>query len=130
MIRTETLKVTTTGSAGSATGSATTPSAISGEILGVLLNFHASLPATADTTIATAGEGTGPAYSILVVTNSATDGYFAPRKVAVDAANSAIAASWAPFAVADKLTISIAQGDALTNALVATIFYDDKKGFG
>lgn len=128
MIRTETFKITTAGGAGVATGSATTPSAVRGEILGVLLNFHASAPATTDTTLATAGEGNGPAYNIIVVSNSATDAYLAVRKVAVDVAAAAIAASWAPVCVADKLTLSLAGCDALTNAVVATVFYDDKRG--
>ena len=125
MIRTETLRLTTAGGAGVATGSATTPSAVRGEILGVLLNYT-SQPATTDVTLATAGEGGGPAYNILVLTNLNADGYFAPRKGAVDAAGAAIAASFVPFVVADKLTVSLAQGDAITNGLVATIFYDDK----
>lgn len=125
MIRTETLKVTTTGSAGSATGSATTPSAVRGEILGLLLNFHASAPATTDTTLKTAAEGTGPAYNIVVVTDSATDIYLAVRKVAVDIAAAAIAASAVPVVVSDKLTLSLAGCDALTNAVIATVFYRD-----
>lgn len=125
MIRKETLRVTTTGSAGSASGSATTPSAITGEILGVLLNYT-SQPATTDVTLATAGEGGGPALTLLTVANANTDGYFAPRAKPVDNANVAITNAHVPFVVSDKITIDVAQGDAVANALTVTIFYDDR----
>ena len=119
-LRVATVSVTTTGSAGSATGSGTTSYPIIGEILGIYLNFHASAPATTDTTIATTN---APVFNILVVSNSATDAYKAPRSGAVDAANAAITNSNVPFVVADTITVSLAQCDALTGAVVATIWY-------
>ncbi len=118
-IRTETVTITTTGSAGSATGSGTTP-ALTGFLLDVYLNFHASAPATTDTTIAYDEPDLG---NVLVVSNSATDALIAPRQKVVDNANSAITNSHVPFPLNGALTISLAQCDALTGALVATIRY-------
>lgn len=120
-IRAIRIAVTTTGVAGSATGTGDTGSPpIRGEVLGVYLNFHGSAPATTDTTLRTKGNGV-PSYNLLVVTDSATDGFFAPRAKPVDNANSAITNAHAPFVVSDVLEISVAQCDALTNAVVAHV---------
>ena len=105
-----------------ATGSATTSYPIFGEILKVHLDFHASAPATTDTTIITA---TAPQETILIVTNSATDGFFYPRAGAVNSNNGAITDSAVPRAIADKVTVSVAQSDALTGCVAATIWYRD-----
>ena len=116
-IKQRVFNVTTTGVAGSAVGSTT--HLVHGEILTVVLNFHASAPATTDTTIAFADSG----GNILVVTDSATDAVLHPRGKPVDNANAAITNAHTPFASAQGVTVSLAQCDALTDALVATITY-------
>ena len=115
-IVTTTIRVTTTGSAGSASGSATSP-AIPGFLLDIYLDFHASAPATTDTTISFATRG----GNLLAVSNSATDALIAPRQKLVDNANAAITNSHAPFALGDGITVALAQCDALTDALVVYI---------
>ena len=119
-LRVATVSVTTTGGAGVATGSASTSFPIIGEIMAIYLDFHASAPATTDTTIATTN---APVFNILVVTNSVTDAIKAPRLGAVDSSNAAITNSFVPFVVADTITVSLAQCDALTGAVRATIWY-------
>jgi hypothetical protein len=108
--------VTTAGSAGSASGSGST-GAVKGFLLDIYLDFHASAPATTDTTIALTGRG----GNVLAISNSVTDGLFAPRQKPVDNANAAITNAFEKFALTDGLTISLAQCDALTNAVVAYI---------
>jgi len=120
------IRVTTTGSAGSATGSADSRHIVRGQVLGVYLNFHASAPATTDTTLKTKG-GAAPSYDLLVVSNSATDAFLVPRAKPVDNANAAITDAHAPFPVADYLTLSVAGCDALTDAVVGHVLYDDGK---
>lgn len=115
-ISTYIVPVTTTGSAGSATGSADTP-LLTGELLDVYLDFHASAPATTDTTIAFSTRG----GNVLAVANSATDGMFHPRCKPVDNANAAITNAHDKFFLNDKLTVSLAQCDALTAAVTAYI---------
>lgn len=110
--------VTTTGDAGSATGSADSE-ALHGFLLDVYLNFHASAPATTDTTVAYKTQG----GNVLVVTSSATDVLLAPRVKPVDNANSAITNAHDKFPLNGPLTFSLAQCDALTGALVATVRY-------
>lgn len=113
-IDTYAIAVTTTGSAGTATGS-TTSDLIIGELVDVYLDFHASAPATTDTTVAYATRG----GNVLVVTNSATDALFAPRIKPVDNANTAITNAHDRFLLNDRITVSLAQCDALTNAVIA-----------
>ena len=116
------LSVTTTGGAGVATGSTTSTVPVIGLIHAVYLDFHASAPATTDTTIATK---TSPSQTILTVSNSATDAFIYPRAGAVNSSNSAITNSFVEFAVQDTVTVSLAQCDALTGAVVATIWYEE-----
>ena len=108
MLKTHKITVTTTGGAGVATGTATSDNPIIGELVGIYLDY-VSQPGTCDVTVATAGT---PSTTILTVTNGNTDGWFYPRHGVVNASNSAITDSNAPFIIADKITVSIAQGDA------------------
>lgn len=121
----ETITVTTTGSAGSATGSTDSGGRIKGRVLAVVLNFHADAPSTTDTTVKTKGTH-GASYNVLVVSNSATDNYFVPRCEAVDNTGLSIVAGnpQEAFLVDDVLTVAIAQSDALTGAVTADILYE------
>lgn len=111
--------VTTTGSAGSATGSGTITFSKPGHIEYVYLDFHASAPNTTDTTIAYAS--TPPGGNILVTTNTVTDALFWPRAKPVDNANSAITNAFTRFVANGSVTVSLAQCDALTAAVTAYI---------
>lgn len=106
--------ITTTGSAGSATGSATVNLDQPGYLEWIYYDFSASAPATSDTTLAHGGT---PAGNILVVTNSVTDVRHYPRAGVVDSAASAITNSHTRHALTADPTISIAQCDALAPAL-------------
>ena len=107
--------VTTTGSAGAATGSVTIQVPRWGHLEWVYLDFHASAPATTDTTVAYAD--TPPGGNIMVKTNSATDALFFPRAGAVDVAAAAITNSFTRYPVGGSITVSLAQCDALTVAV-------------
>lgn len=114
-----TLTVNTTGGAGSATGSATS-GALYGELVDVYLNFHASAPNTTDTTLAYAVPALG---NIVVVTSSSTDALYRPGQAVCDAAAAPVAGYYGRFVLNGTLTLSLAQCDALTAAVVATIRY-------
>lgn len=119
-IVTEIVTVTTTGGAGVATGSASS-GALHGYLIDIYLDFNAAAPATTDTTIAFAS--TPPGGNLLVVTNSATDALIAPRQKPVDNANAAITNAYDYFFLSGKITISLAQCDALAPALTAYVRY-------
>ena len=116
----EMIAVTTTGSAGSATGNATSQ-AIRGEILGLAINYHASTPATADITVEMETSG----IDIYAVSDTTTDTFVVPVLFSVDAANSALTSDVTPrhYCVADGIKVTLAQGDALTAAVTVTVFW-------
>ena len=109
-----TVPVTTSGGAGAATGSGATI-LVHGFLLDVFLDYHASCPNTADVTISDAVFG-----NIVVKSNNATDIWLAPRKQTCDVA-AADTGSYDLVPVNGPLTVSVAQADALTNCLVATL---------
>jgi len=116
-----TIKVTTTGSAGSATGSAQSGFDLpSGSVIDAIgINYNGAAPATTDVTIA---EAEGLAQTLLTVTDNATDGTYYPRHAlhdttGVDSGQIGI------FAVEGPISVSVAGCDALTNAVEITIRY-------
>lgn len=111
------VSVTTTGSAGSATGSGTVP-CVPGELAFVARNYHASAPGgTTDVTLTQTAEPT----TILTVTNSATDAINCPSLTRVTTANAAITDSSAPLYIHGAVSVAVAECDALTGAVVVTI---------
>lgn len=114
------LPITTTGSAGSAAGSATAgvPGGVA-RLIAVDIDFNASAPATTDTTIA-ADRGT-----ILTVTNSATDKTFYPRvPVQVAAGTDLAGRGEEPPIVEGTVTVSLAGSNALDPAATVGLIFD------
>lgn len=119
MIKQERVSVTTAGADGAATGSAYSQ-AFSGVILDIALDFHASAPATTDTTIS---EESPFSRNLLVVTSSVTDAVFPVRGATYDAAGAAVSGVVDNYVINGRVLVSLAQCNALTNAVVATIRY-------
>jgi hypothetical protein len=119
-VRCEVIHVTTTGTAGSAAGNASSR-AFAGEILGIGLDFHASAPATTDITITGATTG----RQLYAKANSVTDVFVAPASFSVDSAGSALSSDITPRAlcVGEAVKVTLAQADALTDCVVAYVFY-------
>ena len=113
------IKVSTTGSDASATGSLVTALPYC-ELLAVYMNFHADAPASTDTTLSSPGDPVS--VTILTVTNSATDAWFYPTHQLDDASASAITGAYIPAIIHGNLLTELAGSDALTDALVMTIF--------
>ena len=122
------LKVTTTGSAGVAIGNTISAIPIKGKIKAVHLNYNALAPATTDVTLAMNGT---PNENIINKANNATDVWIYPSKEFEDNTGAdrlyAAAGLAVPteFVVHDHLKLDVLQCDALTDAVVATIFYDN-----
>ena len=118
-IEKHTVKVSTTGSDASATGSLVKALPYC-ELLAVYMNFHADAPASTDTTLSSPGDPV--AVTLLTVTNSATDAWFYPTHQLDDASASAITGAYIPAVVHGNLLTELAGSDALTDALTMTIF--------
>lgn len=109
------IKVTTTGSAGSATGSGTGIGY--GELHSVVVKFHASAPATTDVAIKRTINGVDEA--ILTLTNVNTSAvYHPPGPQHAIAGGAVISSSYAPFVLdGELLTVTVTGCDALTDAV-------------
>lgn len=112
-IATFTLTVTTTGAAGSATGTKTSE-ALHGFLLDLFIDWHASAPATSDVTVLYESPSNG---QIWATTNTVQDTFVAPRQKLVDNANAAITNSADRFALNGTITAQVAQSDALDPAV-------------
>lgn len=112
-----TVNVTTTGSAGSATGSGTSD-IIYGEIDAVFINYHASAPST---TVVTISESGGAGRTILTAPAGNTDITYYPRLQPQDTVGSIIPGVQSRFFIGGrKLTVSVTASNALTNAAIVT----------
>lgn len=129
MIKKTRLAVTTTGSAGSATGTAVTEVVIQGRIVRVDINFHDSAPAgTTDFTLAQTNED--QTENIVSLTNTVTDVTIYPTVQLTDLAGVARTMDGTRplvdyFPVADTLTATVSQSDALTDAAVVEVYYEE-----
>jgi len=124
----EEIKVTTTGSAGSATGAANSPSGIYGKIHAIYFDFHASTPNTADVTV-TERIGSADRQTLCVETSSKTDVMRYPRRAVEDNAEATVTYDgtrpiYEKYAVNGQIRVAVAQGDALTDAVVVTVIYE------
>jgi hypothetical protein len=113
------LRVTTVGSAGSATGSATTRMPVNGKIYAVHTDFTTQ-PATTDTTLTS----TLPTQTILTLTNTGTDALDYPRVLLQGATGADLTTVYDKFIVAGYLTVTVAQGDAITDGVIVTIYLE------
>lgn len=115
---TEPIRVTTTGSAGSASGTTDSTLPISGILVGVRIDYHASAPATTDVTIT---ELNGLERTLLTVSNTNSDGVYYPF-VELQDTSGAGQGNYAPQVLSSsRIRVSVAQADALTDAVVVTL---------
>lgn len=113
------ISVTTTGSAGSATGDALSSEVVNGFVIGAYVNYHASAPgATTDVLLQTAD----PAITMTTISNNATDGYYSTLKNIVDTAAAAVSGVYTYYPVSGHLKVSVTGCNALTAAVVVTYF--------
>lgn len=116
---THVVSVNTTGSAGSATGTARTELAVRGLIMGIRLDYHASAPATTNVTIT---EDSGMQRTILTRSASATDAIFYPVVQQHDTSAAPIAGQYGQIYVnGAELIVSVTNSNALTPAIVVSI---------
>ena len=99
------------GGAGTATANDDSSIVVRGLVLGFYIRYNDSPPAaTTDVTIATSGNST-PGYTLLTITDAATDGLFLVRDNAVDTAGVSQASVWELIPVHDNLNVKIAQAN-------------------
>ncbi len=122
-IKFEVITVTLTG----ATGSQGSARPIIGKICGIHIDYTNIADAGCDVTIATNGNGI-PATTLLVRSDSVTDGWFYPVVAQCSPAAAAITYDgtrpiYGPLYVCDHVTVSVGTADA--GSITVTIVYED-----
>jgi len=118
-IRTYKITVTTTGSAGAATGTGQTSRPVNGCLKAIHLDYT-DLPNTSDVTITTAG---APVQTLLTKANANTDAWFYPRALLDDTAGADLTAIYDEMPIDDYVNVSVAQADA--GSLVVTLLVEE-----
>lgn len=114
----EFIRVTTTGSAGSATGETTDDFLVHGLLLGVRLDYHASAPVTTVVTITEAG---GLKRTLLTAPASATDVSFNPHNTTQTTVG-VNTGFYEPFYLDGvNITVTVTASNALTDAVVVVL---------
>lgn len=108
------IKVTTTGSAGAATGTTTSTFQVRGFLMGVRNNYHASAPATTVVTITEAG---GMQRTLLTAPASATDVTFNPQALVNKPDGTSASFYWPFYLDGVNITVTVTLSDALTDAV-------------
>ena len=112
-----TLQVTTTGSAGNATGSAESQDPVRAEVECIQVKYNA-MPVTTNVKVREVG-GLG---RVLLDVTGATDGVFYVRAPAVTSTNVSIANSYVSYVVENALLkVEVANANAATNAVTVSV---------
>jgi len=120
MIESHLVKIATTGSAGSATGSAVVALPPC-ELVALHLDYNASAPgATTDVTFTAIG-GDQADVTVMTRSNSATDGWFYPKVQKHDSSAAAITGDYADPPIHNNLLIAVAQSNALSPCVTVLV---------
>jgi len=126
--RFEVLKVpvTTTGADGSASGSANSEHPVNGKLFGVFLDYHGSAPATTDVTIT---HTHAAAQTLLTLTDVNSDGWYFPRQQVHGNTGTGLTYDGTrvvaePYPVVGKVTVNVAQANALTACVTAWLYVE------
>lgn len=122
MIRKTQIEVTTTGSAGSATGTGYSPRAYNGEVLAMRVDWNASAPATSDIDIVSESDDDSPEITLYDKDNANTDLWVYPKVQSTDTAGAAITAEYQHIAIDGRIKVTLGGCDALDPAVTVTVY--------
>lgn len=111
----KTLEIATTGVAGSAAGQAEFGVPTSARLEAVEVDYAGTAPATTDLTVTCEGR------TVLTLTNTATDVTVLPRVPVHDATGAAIAGQFDKPVLRGRVTVALAQSNALSPAAVVRL---------
>lgn len=109
------------GDSGQATATGTGGNRVTGLVKGIYLKYVGSPPAgTTDVTVKTKG-AYGPSYTVLKISNAATDGLFVVAKKAVDPTGAEID-TWFDHVPVDDVIQVVIEGANADDSVEATLF--------
>jgi hypothetical protein len=123
MIKNANIRVTTTGSPGSASGEYVTGLIVKGSIVAVMVKYHASAPATTDVVV-TENEALIP-HNIVSLIDNNTDTTVYPVAQNTNNAGSAVAGEYIPYPVCHHLKVSVSESDALTDCVEVEVLWEE-----
>ena len=129
MIKKTRITVTTVGGDGVATGTGVSDVVVKGRIVRVDINFHVSAPAgTTDLTLTQTNED--QAANIVSLTDTVTDVTIYPTVQLTDNAGTGRTMDGTRplvdyYPVSDTLTATVSQSNALTDAAVLEVYYEE-----
>ncbi len=114
------IKITTSGAAGSATGSGMIDMPQRGYQIDAIRVDYTGVPATTDVTITEDG---GLGQTVLTLTNNNTTKVARPRVLLQDTSGANLTAVYAPIYIPGRrLLVSVAQADAAADAVMVTVY--------
>lgn len=116
------ITVTTTGTAGSATGTGYSDRPLTGEVFAIHVDYSASAPNTTDITVIVEADDNHPAITLYSKANSATDAWVYPHVQGTDNAGSAISGVYQHYPITGRIKVTLADCDALTTAVTVTVW--------
>lgn len=117
------VSVTTTGSAGSATGTAFSANSVFGAILAIRVDYHASAPATTDIDVVVESDENRPEVTLYDKDNANTDVWVYPKVQSTDITGTAIDSQYQwVFSAGGRVKVTVGGCDALTDAVVVYVF--------
>jgi hypothetical protein len=117
------IAVTTTGSPGAAVGTGYSVHPYSGWVVAIKVDWHASAPNTSDITVTSEGD---PAITYYTKANANTDVWVYPKVLSTDNAAANLTGEYQFYPVVDRLKVSVADCDALTDAVVVYVFIEER----
>ena len=116
------IRVTTSGSAGSATGTADSETNVRGFVEAVRIIYDGAAPATTDVTLTEVG---GLGRTIITVSNTATGAVYYPTVATNDGTGSARTDYQQIYLDQSRLRVSVAQSDAIADAVTVIVQVSD-----
>ena len=118
------IAVTTTGTAGSATGNTTSEILLQGYLLGFRVDYHATAPSSTDVVITSVLPTGQPADTLLTLTDVNTDIPYRPvQRLVYDNTNTVTEFYTSTPLPNHKINVAVAGSNALTNCVTVWVIY-------
>jgi hypothetical protein len=126
MIRSVEIAVTTTGSDGSATGTAYSSRPINGRVQAIRVDWAATAPASSDIDVVAESDDDHPEIALYDKDNAATDLWVYPRVQSTDTAGSGISNEYQHLVVpGQRIEVVVGGCNALDPAVTVTVIYEE-----
>lgn len=121
-VQTARIAVTTTGSAGSATGTAYSARPVCGEVYAIRVDWHGDAPGTSDIVVSVEADANHPEVTLYDKDDANTDLWVYPQVQATDTAGAAIDGVYGRILATGRIKVVVEGCDALDPAATVTVY--------